>query len=551
MTPGEIKPSIDHFPPGRTPRKEQIQALNEVDRAFDLGAKIVALQAPTGAGKSLIAMSHARKAQAEGQTTHAITIQKILMDQYAQDFPSPEIEPLKGRSNYTCDFDKDDIRDASKGYCRRVAKAAVIPECLRYGTMEQAQQLQLPPEAHKCAYWAQVMRAINSPITLFNFHSFLFQQRLNRFKNRNLLIVDECHNIEQVLLQFVQLVISDKILRKIGLELDLTIKNAEDLVAWLDKERIIPKIMETLGDNAKNEGTADGLTPQETDRLRSMLDRIEDLRKYLGLTEWVLDVTEEVDEDDPTDRTRKLRARPVFVGLFAKELLFSKAQRTLAMSATILNPKIWAKNLGIARADLGYVDIPCSFPLKNRPIYCEYAGDMSWGNLEATLPKLYGSIEKLLLRHQNVRGIVHAHSEKLCKLILENVGSPRFLHLDMFPYRSKTELLKRHMERPDSVIVASGFHEGVDLADDKSRFQIIAKIPYPGTSDPWMQARMKVDGSYMAYSTALKLIQECGRSVRHESDFATTHILDAGFEKFMKRSGWLLPKWFTDAIVRA
>lgn len=120
----------------------------------------------------------------------------------------------------------------------------------------------------------------------------------------------------------------------------------------------------------------------------------------------------------------------------------------------------------------------------------------------------------------------------------------------MFPYRSKTELLKKHMERPDSVIVASGFHEGVDLADDKSRFQVIAKIPWPGTMDPWVKARMEVDGSFMGYQTALKLVQSVGRSVRSSTDWASTYILDGGFETFQKRCGWLLPKWFTEAIVR-
>jgi Rad3-related DNA helicase len=118
----------------------------------------------------------------------------------------------------------------------------------------------------------------------------------------------------------------------------------------------------------------------------------------------------------------------------------------------------------------------------------------------------------------------------------------------MFPYRSKTELLKRHILKNDSVIVASGFHEGVDLKDDLSRFQIIAKVPWPSTMDPLIKARMSVDGSYLPYITALKLVQSYGRSTRHAADWSHTYITDAGFEKFQKRCGWLLPKWFLEAI---
>jgi Rad3-related DNA helicase len=307
--------------------------------------------------------------------------------------------------------------------------------------------------------------------------------------------------------------------------------------------------MAAIGDS-EGEGCAQDLTPTETDRLRSLLDRIGDLQKYVQLTEWVIDVTEEVDEDDPTDKTRKLRARPVFVGLFARELLFSKARQTLAMSATILSHKIWAKNLGIAQSSLGYVDIPSSFPVKNRPIHLEYAGDMAWDKIEATLPRLYQTISRILERHKNQRGIVHTHSERLCRLICEQIDHPRILHLDMFPYRDKTKLLEAHTKRPDSVIVASGFHEGVDLKDELARFQVICKVPWPPMQDPLVKARMNVDGSYMPYQTALKLVQSYGRINRHDADHGTTYITDAGFERFQKRCGWLLPKWFTDAIQR-
>ena len=544
------KSALDFFPANRTPRPEQIQAIQAVEKHFDLGAKVVALQAPTGSGKSFCAMSFANKLRAANQRTHLITVQKNLMDQYSSNFKSPELEPVKGRSNYSCSFDKDDPRDASNGYCRRVGKAGILQECLKFGTLEQAQKLLLPPEAHSCDYWAQVSRAAQSPVAMFNFHSFLYQQRLNRFGPRDLLILDECHNTEQVLLQFVQVVLSDRILRKINIELDLGIKTAEGLVQWLERERIIPKILEALGDSASGEAVADDLTPQDTDRLRNLLDRLGDLQKYMQLTEWVIDVTEEFDEEDPTDKTRKLRARPVFVGLFAKELIFSKATRTIAMSATILSHKIWAKNLGIRQADLGYSEIPCSFPVQNRPLILEYAGDMSWKNLDETLPKTYATIQRILERHKGQRGIIHGHSERLCKLILENVRSPRFLHLDMFTMRNKSELLKKHAERPDSVIVASAMHEGVDLIDDLARFQIIAKIPWPSIQDPLVKARMAVDGSFLAYQTALKITQASGRIVRHKNDHGITYITDLGFEKFLSRSGWLLPKWFTEAIQR-
>jgi len=59
---------------------------------------------------------------------------------------------------------------------------------------------------------------------------------------------------------------------------------------------------------------------------------------------------------------------------------------------------------------------------------------------------------------------------------------------------------------------------------------------------------MELDGSYLPYQTSLKLVQSCGRAVRHQKDFAVTYILDSGFESFASRCGWLLPTWFKSAI---
>jgi ATP-dependent DNA helicase DinG len=540
--------TLNFFPDGRTPRAEQKAAIVDIESRFRSGGKFVAFQGPTGSGKSFVGMSFAREAAAMGQRTHLITAQKFLQDQYTTDFRPPLVEVMKGRSNYRCSYDALS-KNAARGYCRRVEKAALIPECLRSGTMEEALAFELPPEAHACDYWAQMMRAMGAPVTLFNFQSFLFQQRLGRFGARDLMVLDEAHNAESVLLGFVQVVISDKVLQRLGIRLDLRLKTPEDVIAWLDREQVDEVIRMSLG-GENGEGVAAGFSPEETDRLRSLLDRIADLRKYLDLTEWVVDVTEEGDEEDPKDRTRKLRVRPVFVSLFARELLFSKADRVLAMSATILDPKIWARNLGISPREVGYVQSPCVFPIKNRPIIPEYAGDMSWKQLDNTLPKVWPTIARILDRHKGQRGIIHSHSDLLCRQIVEHIRSPRFVHLDMFPTRDKTALLKQHLARPDSVIVASAMHEGLDLKDDLGRFSIITKMPWPAMGDALVKARMVSDKTYLPYQAALKLTQSYGRCVRHMEDWAITYVTDAGFDSFLSRCGWLMPKWFTDAVQR-
>lgn len=539
--------ALSFFPEGKIPRPEQIQAIQATEREFQNGKSIMAIQAPVGSGKSFLAIAHAREVADRGGKTHIVTAQKVLQQQYAYDFPAPLVEIMKGRSNYSCDYDPFKYKDASRGYCRSVKKKGLIEQCLKYGTVEAAQQFELPPDAHKCPYWKQLQLSIENPITLFNFHSFLFQQRLNRFGKRDLLILDEAHNTESVLLQFVEIVLSDKLMRLVNIKLDLTLKDAKEVVRWLEGERVILRIKKAIG-GEKSEDVPTGLSPSEAEQLEALVARIEDLLRFLDLTDWVVDVTEDPPETKGGERIRKLRIRPLFIKPFTKEMLWSKADRVIAMSGTILDAKTWARNLGIAKAALGFIDVPSTFPVANRPIYRSYAGDMSWRSLENTLPKLYGKIEELLGRHAGERGIIHGHSERLCRLIRENVQNPRILTLDQFENRDKDAMLKAHEARPDSVLLASGFHEGVDLKDDLARFSIIAKIPWPTIEDKFVKARMDVDGSYLPMQTALKLCQSYGRGVRHDKDHCVSYVTDSGFEGFLQRCGWLLPKYFVDAV---
>jgi len=544
--------ALDFFPEGKSPRPEQIHAIEATEKALHEGKNFIAIQAPVGSGKSYVAIAHAREMEARGGKTHLITAQKILMSQYANEFASPMVEPIKGRANYPCSYDPIKYKDASRGYCRNSKKKGLIQECLKYGSVEAANSFDLPPDAHKCDYWRQLAKAVENPITLYNFHSFLFQQRLGRFGKRELLIIDEAHNTESVLLGFVQIIFSDKLLRLLDIKLDLGLKDTKEVLAWLEKERVVARIKKAVGDKDSvgvSEDVPQGLSASETDQFKELLSRIEDLLRYLDLTEWVIDVTEDfIEGEKPGERTRKLRIRPVFIRPFTKEMLWSKADTVLALSATILDAKTWARNLGIPQANLQFVDIPSTFPVENRPIFREYAGNMGWQNLEATLPSLYGKISEIMDRYPGQRGIIHGHSERLCRLIRENVNSPRIITLDMFTNRDKDAMLRVHEAKPDSILLASGFHEGIDLHDDLARFQMIAKVPWPGTEDKFVKARMKIDGSYLPMQAALKLCQSYGRTVRHDADFCDTFVLDSGFDRFMQTCGWLLPKWFVAAV---
>jgi ATP-dependent DNA helicase DinG len=90
--------------------------------------------------------------------------------------------------------------------------------------------------------------------------------------------------------------------------------------------------------------------------------------------------------------------------------------------------------------------------------------------------------------------------------------------------------------------------EGIDLADDLSRWQVICKIPYPYLGDPQVARRKDIDAAWYDWKTCLTVVQSYGRSIRSSDDYAVTYVLDADFSTFVKRQQKRLPGWFLEAI---
>ena len=59
---------------------------------------------------------------------------------------------------------------------------------------------------------------------------------------------------------------------------------------------------------------------------------------------------------------------------------------------------------------------------------------------------------------------------------------------------------------------------------------------------------MEVDQSWYNLHTAQKFIQACGRSIRSDSDYATTYVLDAAFDSFYHRASRFFPEYLLEAL---
>lgn len=544
---------LKHFPPGYNPRPQQKIALEKIAAAYAAGKRVVALEMPTGGGKSLVCKAVANAAVARGGT-HFLTSQRVLQDQYERDFPSPDIEILKGRSNYLCSHEDGQGNDCSDAPCTRQRKG-ILGECVdaklttldaEASPLRLAVNLALKPEEHLCPYWKQLQKCHDHKITLFNFSSFLFQQRIGRFPKRHLMIIDEAHGTEGQLLNFVSLELTEWALFIVNVSITRDITSKEQFAEWLRETDLLRKIDAIIKDSA--EGTLeDDLDQVQLEAVKELQGKIQVFLEYLEKTEWILEVVEYERRGEPS---KKIVARPLFARHFAQGLLFRHAERVLCMSATILDVNVWAENLGLAPEEVELIQTPCDFPIENRPIFLTYAGSCSYKDLEATKPKLASEVVKILSKHAGQRGLIHTQSHALADFLASRVRSDRFLFASEFE-GSKDEMLKAHAKRPDSVLVSPGMKEGVDLKGDLARFQILLKVPYPSLADKVVKERMSRDGRWYSWLCALAIVQSLGRIVRSSDDFGWSYILDSGFDGFLKRSGDLIPDWVKQAFSKS
>ncbi|MDE0223555.1 MAG: ATP-dependent DNA helicase DinG [Gammaproteobacteria bacterium] len=104
---------------------------------------------------------------------------------------------------------------------------------------------------------------------------------------------------------------------------------------------------------------------------------------------------------------------------------------------------------------------------------------------------------------------------------------------------SKQALLKMHRSEVDAgepsyILGLASFAEGVDLPHEYCRHVIIAKLPFAAPDNPveqafaeWLESQGRAPFFEVALpEAALRLVQACGRLIRHEEDYGRITLLD-------------------------
>ena len=527
---GSMTNYINNFPYAKA-REEQIKAIDFSLEEFKT-KRFVIIEAGTGVGKSAIGLTIAKTI---ADSAYFITTQKILQHQYIDDFSQHGMLSLKSSTNFRCKFYKG--KDCSQALRElKVSQNKAFRSCCGGG----------------CVYKVAKRKFIDGKLGITNFAYFMAETNYSQqLEPRDLLVIDEAHNIETQLSNFVEVAITENFARKVlKIEVPDNLTTIKRVVDWT-RSVYYPKLCR-MRTHMEQQIEKFSLKSKMNDFITlskrfELIDKHECkvarfLKEY-DKDNWVMNVTNtEVTND------RRFEFKPIDVAPFAEDYLFKSGKKILMMSATIINRDAFCELLGINQSECAFISMPSPFPIENRPIFISPIGSMSMKNIDSSLPKLAQAVKAILAEHKNDKGIIHCHSYKVANYLKRNIRSSRLLAHDA---SNRDKVLFDHINgKKPTVLLSPSMTEGVDLKGDASRFQIICKVPYPYLGDKLIRKRMNKWKWWYPLQTLKVIIQSVGRSVRSKDDQAITYILDSDWDRFYSRNSGLFPTDFRNSILR-
>jgi len=550
--------NYEKFFPFKSIRDEQKRAIEFALDAFESGKKFVILELGTGCGKSATGITIARYLDAYGDPiidndgmalsgSYVLTTQKVLQQQYVSDF-GPGVGPsknlllsIKSSKNYTCSFYSDQTCSESRQILSQLGKKV------------QGTEFHKHCKGGRCPYAIDKQEFIESPISVTNF-SYFFAETIHGKKllPRGLLVVDECHNIESELGKFVEMSFSVKFAKEVlKCKIPENLSTQESIFSWVSGtykpalKKKLKHLEKELSSNLESGSLIASEISKQFDLVDKHSSKLDMFLESYSSDNWVVNVVEP--KIDSKRSMKKFEFKAVDVSRFSDPYLFRFGGRTLLLSATIVNKDVYCKSIGLDPDEISYLKVDSPFPVQNRPVHFIPAGSMSKSEIDKTLPVLVEAVKMILDRHPNEKGIIHAVNFKIAQYLIENIKSDRLLTHDS---QNRDSVLNEHLKSDfPTVLVSPSMMEGVDLSDDLSRFQILCKIPFPFLGDQVILKRLEKNKSWYTYQTIKSIVQCMGRSIRNESDFATSYILDNDWDRFLYQNRYMFPEDFLKSIV--
>lgn len=522
--------------PNSPPRKSQLETFDWVT-SLSPDIKYILLEMPVGGGKSPLGLTLSSYLSPDGMgSSYILTPQKVLQRQYEESFNAHILSSLYGKSNYKC--------HSKKTSCD--VGAIIKPKC------------------DMCVHRSAIKNGLASRNLVLNYTlALLLFQHIPDFKPRNLIVLDECHNLESQLTRHTEVAISEYMCKRIGdVEFSMP-KNTVDAYEWVRDYYFSMLTKHTI----KLHREVESISNYEhiTKEMERTVTTYNALLRHANTVNNILLSTDSdsVDNDyvfikgDKRFNIKELYARRAFM-----EHLEPYGERFLFMSSTILDKDEFCSDLGIDPKKAAFLSLDSEFDVENRGVIYSPQTKMNYGwdkpERKAGRTKMISSIKKILELHSADSGIIHTGSFKLSKWIISELGANTTHHIlnhnpsDNDDVVKRDDIIKAYMDsasvRP-TLLVSPSITEGLDLKDGLGRFAIFAKVPFPSLGDAWVKRRMELSDAWYKRQTLIEMIQGSGRICRSKEDYGITYILDASFMYlYTQTQRKFIPEWWDNSL---
>jgi ATP-dependent DNA helicase DinG len=520
---------LNHFALDK-PRKTQVDVLNWIEKNVD--KKYIFCELPIGSGKSAIAVTLANyiSERKNDKSSFILTPQKILQTQYEKSFMTDDkryFSTLYGKSNYQCKNKRTTCEIGSR----------ISPKC--------------PSCPHKSA----VGTASKSDNVVMNYALALRSfKHTEVFKKRNLLVMDECHQLESILTDYNNVVVSkatcDKYKIKWNKSTDLVeskdwISNVYYPVMKEESRKLSEECEPLLEEHYR----PSSLEINKILLSFQMEEHIELLANFNAM-----DDDELIDNFIFVSEQNSFKFKYLYGDYNFHNILEPMASQFLFLSSTIFDYKEFCKNLKIPLSQTCFISAESEFDPENRPVIFNPIMKMSYGWDNPTngdnRASMIETINDIMIDHKNDKGIIHTGSFAVAQwLVRELSGSTHeILHHNPGSNTERDKIIEYFMklDKP-AILISPSITEGLDLVDDCARFAIFAKIPFGQLTDTWIKARMDISQKWYQLRALTDVIQGGGRIVRSSDDYGVVYILDSSFKYLYSNTKQYLPNWWKEA----
>lgn len=469
--------------------------------------KFMGILAPTGFGKSAMAMGHALWT---GQRTLILTANKGLQDQYLDDFRDLLVD-IRGQGNYDC---QKALVTVAEGACHAGFKCDLKQD--------------------GCEHF-DIKRLASDPstrIVLSNyqylFHSMREREGLGPF---DMVVCDEAHNIIPELSKFLAITIT-------GTETRQFLNKSEpptDWTSWAGNHLgKVTKELESLRRSRSHDPAHFRLIHQ----YKSLKRRLTTLARSTP-EGWLM---------SPGRFRGEFAWNCIWPGLYAKYYLFKRSERFLLTSASV-RPEIF-RSLHIAPTKYTFIEYPSPIPVSRRPVHFLPCIKYTFDSDTHEIAYLLSMMDRTTQARLDRKGIIHSVSYERSELIRRE---SKFGHL-MISHTNSSELpaaIRRFRESPPpALLISPAIAEGFNFPFSDAEYAMLPKVPFADHRSPIHKARSRGNRTYGMLEVCTAIRQALGRHVRAQMDQGESFIFDESFEWLLRSYRRFFPRDFLESVNR-